>query len=85
MCKAVEESPEETDDMHFSIVRGNTKLTISPTGVSDDGLTEQQQQTADNAMAFTQMAGVDRVVRVKTYSWPIELIMGTVCHVVEHE
>ena len=67
MCKAVKESPEETDDMHFPIVRGNTKLTTSPAGLMiSDGLTEQQQQTADNAMAFTQMAGVDRVVRVKT-------------------
>ena len=66
MCEAVEESPEETDNMHFPIVRGDTKLTTSPAELSDDGLTEQQQQTADNAMAFTQMAGVDRVVREKT-------------------
>ena len=44
MCEAVEESPEETDNMHFPIVRGDTKLTTSPAELSDDGLTEHSSR-----------------------------------------
>ena len=52
--EAPEESPEQTDDVHFPNRRGDTNQTTLPEEITEDGPTEQQQQSTDNTTATSQ-------------------------------
>ena len=54
--EAPEESPEQTDDVHFPSGRGHTNQTTSPEEITKDGPTGQQQQSMNNATTTSQTA-----------------------------
>ena len=69
--EAPEESPEQTDDVHFPSGRGHTNQTTSPEEITEDGPTEQQQQSTDNATNTSQTAESEQSGQRRHYPTPV--------------